>query len=63
MRGTSGVLVFVDEAEATGPCVVCGGLMGVEKTVLRHGTTLEHGRFRARETVYACERQLRFVEI
>lgn len=28
--------------------------MGVQKTVPRHGRTLEHGAFEARETVHAC---------
>lgn len=28
--------------------------MGVQKTVQRHGITLEHGPFEIRETVYAC---------
>ncbi len=52
LRSTSGVRVFVDESPS--PCAVCGELMLVQKTILRHGTTLEHGQFRARETVYEC---------
>ena len=34
--------------------------MGVQKTVLRHGRTLEHGSFEARETVYACAKGCRW---
>jgi hypothetical protein len=34
--------------------------MGVQKTILRHGRTLEHGTFDARETVYACMNKCRW---
>jgi hypothetical protein len=52
VRSTGGTPVFVDEPPE--PCPVCGGVLGVEKTIQRHGITLEHGPFQVRETVYAC---------
>jgi len=52
MRGTSGVLVAVDEEP--GPCPTCAGPMHVHKTLRRHGKSLEHGQFEVRETVHAC---------
>ena len=52
MRSTGGMSVSVDEPP--GPCPVCGGTMRVRKTGPRHGITLEHGRFTARETTYVC---------
>lgn len=52
VRSTGGLLVFVDEQPE--PCSVCGGVMHVQKTSRRHGITLEHGRFTAREIVYVC---------
>ena len=52
VRSTRGVLVGVDERP--GPCPVCGGVMRVQKTLRRHGVTLEHGPFTARETAYVC---------
>jgi hypothetical protein len=33
---------------------MCGGPVRVQKTVERAGVTLEHGAFRARESVYVC---------
>lgn len=52
LLSTAGILVRVDEA--SGPCPHCGGPMDVQKTIGRHGVTLEHGSFVAHETVYAC---------
>lgn len=52
VRSTRGVLVCVDERP--GPCPVCGGVMRVQKTLRRHGVTLEHGPFVARETAHVC---------
>lgn len=49
---TAGVLVVVDQPPPG--CRICGGSVGVQKTLVRHGATLEHGAFRVRETVYAC---------
>jgi hypothetical protein len=50
--GTNGVLVVVDEPPAK--CATCGGLVRLQKTVERNGVTLEHGAFRARESIYIC---------
>ena len=52
MRDTAGALVHVSEAAQ--PCAACGGPTRVQKTVRRHGKTLEHGEFEARETVRVC---------
>lgn len=52
MRSTAGVAVSVDEAP--GPCPFCGGTMRVQKTGPRHGVTLEHGHFAAKETTHVC---------
>ncbi len=52
VRSTCGLLVCVDEPP--GPCPVCGGVMRVQKTLRRHGVTLEHGPFVARETAHVC---------
>jgi len=52
VRSTRGVLVGVDERP--GPCPACGGVMRVQKTLRRHGVTLEHGPFVARETAHVC---------
>jgi len=52
MRDTAGVLVQVSEAAQ--PCGACGGPTRVQKTVRRHGKTLEHGEFEARESVRVC---------
>ncbi len=51
-RGLQSVLVTV--AEEPGPCPVCGGRMGVQKTVSRSGRTLAHGSFEAHETIHYC---------
>jgi hypothetical protein len=40
-------------AEVTA-CPICGGGMGVQKTVQRQGRTLEHGSFEIREAVHVC---------
>ncbi|MDI7268888.1 MAG: hypothetical protein QME96_12935 [Myxococcota bacterium] len=40
-----------DEA---GTCTVCGKPMHVQKSIPRQGSTLAHGTFTARETVYVC---------
>lgn len=52
MLGTTGALVAVNEPPAG--CPACGGRMDVQKTFERNGATLEHGVFRAVETVYVC---------
>ena len=52
MRSLGTVSLHV--AEPAGACPVCTGPMGVQKTVHRHGRTLEHGTFEARETVHVC---------
>ncbi len=52
LRSTRGLRVFVDEQP--GPCSVRGGILRVQKTLLRHGVTLEHGPFVAKETVHVC---------
>ena len=52
VHGLSGVQVTVrDEA---GTCTVCGKPMHVQKSIPRQGSTLAHGAFTARETVYVC---------
>jgi len=51
-RSTGGIRVSVESA--TRPCPVCGGVMQVRKTLRRHGVTLEHGPFVARETTRVC---------
>ena len=51
-RSTAGVLVAV--TEEPGPCPICVGSMEVQKTIRRHGMTLEHGPFEVRETVHVC---------
>ena len=54
MLGTAGVGVRVDVDEP-GLCSVCGGdAWKVQKTVPRHGLTIAHGAFEARETVLEC---------
>lgn len=55
---TRGVLVSV--SEQPGPCPSCGGPMLVQKSVQRHGVTLEHGAFEAKETVHVCKAGCRF---
>ncbi len=52
VRSTCGVRAFVEDMPS--PCAVCGGRMVVQKTIQRRGTTLEHGPFHARETVFVC---------
>lgn len=52
LRSVAGALVRVDEPP--GPCSRCQGAMRVRKTCEHGGITLEHGSFRARETVYEC---------
>jgi len=52
VRSTGCMLVSVESAAR--PCPVCGGLMHVQKTLRRHGVTLEHGAFVARETTRVC---------
>lgn len=52
MRSTAGMVVSVDELPE--PCPFCGGTMRVQKTAQRHGVTLEHGRFVAKETTHVC---------
>lgn len=52
MLSTTGALVAVNEPPAG--CPVCGGRVDVQKTFKHNGATLEHGVFRAVETVYVC---------
>ena len=50
---TTGTCISADEEP--GICPVCGGLRWyVQKTRPRHGRTLGHGQFEARETVRVC---------
>ncbi len=49
---TTGLLVSV--REEPGACPICRGAMQVQKSLPRHGATLEHGAFEVRETVHAC---------
>ena len=53
MLATAGALVHADPK---GPvfCPRCHEPMHVRKTLRRNGQTLEHGAFRAWETVYVC---------
>lgn len=54
MRITGGVFVSVCEPPQA-PCPVCGGdKWYVQKTSPRHGKTLTHGSFEARQTVHSC---------
>ena len=53
--------VLVTACEPPGPCPVCGGSMGVQKTVRRSGRTLEHGPFEVVETVHGCRAGCRFL--
>lgn len=46
------MLTFVDDG--AGPCPVCGRILGVEKTTIRNGATLEHGSVLIVETVRTC---------
>jgi len=57
IRDTAGALVHVSEAPPA--CPVCGGPTRVQKTVGRHGKTLEHGEFEARASVHACAGECR----
>jgi len=53
MLGITDTCVSADEAP--GLCPVCGGdKWYVQKTTARHGKTLIHGQFEARETVRVC---------
>ena len=52
--------VRVNVTEPPSPCPLCVGRMGVQKTVLRSGRTLEHGPFKARETVHVCTAKCRW---
>lgn len=49
---TTGALVAVNEPPEG--CSICFGPLEVQKTFARNGATLEHGVFRAVETVYVC---------
>lgn len=55
--GTTGAVVAVNEPAAA--CSICGGRMEVQKTFEHKGATLEHGVFRAVETVYVCASRCR----
>ncbi len=46
--------------EIPGPCPLCGGPMGVQKTTPRKGRSLAHGTFEAIETVYRCAARCRW---
>jgi hypothetical protein len=52
---TTGALVHADP-RVPGSCPRCQGPLHVRKTLRRCGQTLEHGVFRAAETVYVCAR-------
>ena len=52
IHDTAGALVEVSEAPQA--CSMCGGPMRVQKTVRRHGKTLEHGEFEAHERIHVC---------
>lgn len=52
IRDTARTLVHVSEAPQA--CAVCDGPTRVQKTVRRHGKTLEHGEFEAHESVQVC---------
>jgi len=52
VRAIAGTTVAV--SEPAGACPLCGGNMGVQKTLIHWGVTLEHGRFRIHETVHVC---------
>lgn len=52
IHDTAGALVQVSEAPQA--CCLCGGPMRVQKTVRRHGKTLEHGEFEAHERIQVC---------
>lgn len=45
----------VSAKESPGRCEICNGPMVLQKTVRRHGTTLEHGSFNATDAVWACK--------
>lgn len=53
LRSTSGLQASPPEHVATS-CPACGVRMRVQKTVLRHGVTIKHGRFSVRERVLVC---------
>ena len=53
MVATAGARVIVDEPP-TG-CSLCGGPVRVQKTFEHNVSTIEHGEFRANETVYVCK--------
>lgn len=52
LLSTAGALVYA--ADASDACPRCGSRMHVHKTIERHGVTLQHGSFVARETVRVC---------
>lgn len=49
----SGILVAA--CEEPGSCPLCTGAMGVQKTFVHTGKTIEHGTIQIRETVHVCE--------
>lgn len=53
MVATAGARVIVNEPP-TG-CSLCGGPMRVQKTFEHNVSTIEHGEFRANETIYVCK--------
>lgn len=60
MVATVGARVVVDERPAG--CSICGGPVRVQKTFEHNAATLEHGAFRANETVYVCATGCRLPE-
>lgn len=60
MVATIGARVAVDERPAG--CSFCGGPVRVQKTFEHKAATLEHGAFRANETVYVCATGCRLPE-
>ena len=58
MRHACGVHISVKEDP--GLCPLCGGSWNVQKTVPRHGKTINHGQFEIRETVHVCSQKCRY---
>lgn len=54
LRATAGVLVTAEPPALAGTCEGCGGPMGVQKTRVRAGVTIAHGRVRIGVRVSVC---------
>jgi len=54
LRQTTGTLVVMQRR--AGACPDCGGTLSVEKTWVRGGVTMAHGRARIQQTVCCCAR-------